>query len=309
MILGFIKSSYQAIKSALKKARNHLQERLVSLFSKPIDENLLEELEEILYEADFGVALAQELTQKMRSFLRKNDSVSAAQALAFLEQEITMQTIKLDTSLKQAPPGEPSVYLIVGTNGSGKTTFIAKLANKLQNEGHKVLLAACDTFRAGAQEQLSTWAMRTNCTMVSGNYNGDPAAVAFEAIQKAKAEGFSFVLIDTAGRLENKTHLMKELEKIRKNIARHLPQAPTETLLVLDATIGQNAIAFAKTFKEFTPLTGLVLTKIDGTAKGGMAIAIQKEINLPIKFLSTGEKIDEISTFDAHVFAHSLFFE
>ncbi len=311
MVLQFLKSGYQAIKSALKKTRDRFADRLHTLFSRKIDEALLEELEVIFYEADLGVKTAQELTKKTKEFARKNPEAKAPEILSFLERELVaiLKHESHDYSLKTTKvAGEPTVVLVVGTNGNGKTTFIAKLANLLINDGKKVLLAAGDTFRAGAQEQLGIWAKKLGIEIISGNYNADPAAVVFDALQAAKARGSDYVLIDTAGRLENKTHLMKELEKIKRSIQKFVPDAPHETLLVLDATIGQNGLQYAKTFREFTPLSGLVLTKLDGTAKGGTAIAIQKELGIPIKFLGTGEGVEDLSLFEPEAFVHSLFF-
>jgi fused signal recognition particle receptor len=197
----------------------------------------------------------------------------------------------------------------VGVNGNGKTTSVAKLCNKLLGEKKKVILAAADTFRAGAQEQLAIWAERLGVDLVSGAYKSDPAACAYDAFQAACARGADFLIIDTAGRLENKTHLMRELEKIKKSLQKIRPDTPQETLLVLDATVGQNGLENAKTFSTYTPLTGLILTKMDGTAKGGGALVIQKELGIPIKFIGTGEGVDDFLSFDAKAFAHSLFFD
>jgi fused signal recognition particle receptor len=309
MVLKFLKSSFDAIKTALKKTRDRFADRLRHLFSGQVNEEMLEELEMAFYEADLGVKTAKELTLKTESFLRKNKTATSDDTLTFLENELVSCLAPFDYSLKLSPtPGEPTCILIVGTNGNGKTTSIAKLAKLLQDQGKTVLLAAADTFRAGAQEQLELWAKKLNLDIVMGTYNGDPAAVAFDALKAAKTRGIDFVLIDTAGRLENKSHLMKELEKIKRILQKQTPSAPHETLLVLDATIGQNGLQYAKTFGEFVPLTGIVLTKIDGTAKGGTAITIQKELGIPIKFLGTGEKVDDFSAFDPKTFVHSLFF-
>lgn len=310
MVLQFLKSSYQAIKSALKKTRERLADRLRTLFSGKINEEMLDALVEVFYEADLGVKTAQELTQKTKEFLRKNPDATAENVLSFLEKELIEILKPFDYSLKTSQKlGEPTVILVVGTNGNGKTTFIAKLAKQLTSDGKKVLLAAADTFRAGAQEQLAMWANKLHIEIVAGTYTADPAAVVFDAVQAAQARGYDYVLIDTAGRLENKTHLMKELEKINRSCQKMVPTAPHETLLVLDATIGQNGLQYAKTFREFVKLSGLVLTKLDGTAKGGTAIAIQKELGIPIKYLGTGETINDLSAFDPEAFVHSLFFD
>ncbi len=308
MVFHFLQSGYNAIKRALKKTRDRFTDRLRALFSKPIDENLVEELETIFYEADLGVKTSLEMAEKTKTFLRKNQGCSADAVLTFLENEITQLLKQADSTIKKAAQG-PTVILVVGVNGNGKTTTVAKLCKKLQDEGNTVLLAAADTFRAGAQEQLAIWADRLKVDLVSGAYKSDPAACAFDAVQAALSRGADYVIVDTAGRLENKTHLMKELEKIRKSIQKVCSDAPHETLLVLDATVGQNGLQNAKVFSTFTPLSGLILTKMDGTAKGGGAIAIQKELNIPIKWLGTGEGIDDLAPFEAQNFAHSLFFE
>ncbi len=308
MVLGFLKSSYQAVKSALKKTRDRLSQSLRQLFSKPIDEELFEELERTFYEADLGVKTSQELAEKTKSFMQKNQGCNAEEILNYIEKEITSLLAGYNPSLKEST-SSPTVILVVGVNGNGKTTFVAKLAKKLLGEGKKVLMAACDTFRAGAQEQLSIWAERLKIDIVTGSYGSDPAAVAFDAYQAAKTRGVDYLLIDTAGRLENKTHLMKELEKVRKSLQKVGEGSPHETLLVLDATVGQNGLQNAKIFSSFTPLTGVVLTKMDGTAKGGGAVAIQKELHLPIKFIGIGEGVDDLISFNAKEFAHSLLFE
>lgn len=200
----------------------------------------------------------------------------------------------------------PTVILVVGVNGNGKTTSIAKLAKLLKEDEARVLLAGADTFRAGAQEQLAIWANRLGVDIVAANYKSDPAAVAFDAISKALAKGYDYVIIDTAGRLENKTHLMKELEKIRRSCQKLVPEAPHETLLVMDATVGQNGLTQAKAFHEATPLTGIILTKLDGTAKGGTAFGIQRALKIPIKFISTGETVDDFAIFEPSSFVEAL---
>jgi len=307
MVLQFLKSSYQAVTRALKKTRSFFGDRLLKLFSGPINEEVVDQLEELFYEADFGVKLSRDLTEKTRQFLRKKKDSEASDVLAFIQSELTEVLKPFDYSLKEAPLGTPTVILIVGTNGNGKTTFIAKLAKELAGQGKKVLLAAGDTFRAGAQEQLTVWAKRIPVDIVSSTYMADPAAVVFDAATAAKARAADYLIIDTAGRLENKTHLMHELEKMKRSLAKVIPGSPHETLLVLDATIGQNGMQYAQTFQQFTPLTGIVLTKVDGTAKGGHAIAIQTTMGLPVKFLGTGEGIEDLAAFEPHTFVKSLF--
>lgn len=309
MILKFLKSKYEAIATSLRKTRNRLIDRLTEFFSTPIDESRLEDLEVIFYEADLGVKLTQELIQKTKSLLRKKENITSQEILHFLEQELIGELLPFNYSMKMAPQGQTTVILVVGANGQGKTTAIAKLASAYKDEGKKVLLAAGDTFRAGAQEQLAHWAERIGCEIVTGNYKSDPAAVTFDAIKAAQARGIDVLLIDTAGRLENKTHLMHELEKIKRSCQKFHQHYPHETLLVLDATMGQHALSYAKTFAEFTPLSGIILTKMDGTTKGGAALYLQKELKIPVKFIGTGETAKDIAPFDPKTFVHALFFE
>lgn len=308
MAFQFLKSGYQAIAAALKKTRTFFGDKLRSLFSGPINEEVVDQLEELFYEADFGVKFARDLTDKTRQFLRRQKQATGDDVLQFIQEELVSTLNGFDASLKQATSG-PTVILVVGTNGNGKTTFIAKLAKELKENGKKVLLAGGDTFRAAAQEQLQIWASRIPVDIVSGLHMSDPAAVVFDAATAALARNMDYLIIDTAGRLENKTHLMKELEKMKRSLQKVLPGSPHETLLVLDATIGQNGLQYAQTFQQFTPLTGIVLTKVDGTAKGGHAVAIQTALNLPIKFLGTGEGIDDLAAFEPKAFVRSLFFE
>jgi fused signal recognition particle receptor len=200
----------------------------------------------------------------------------------------------------------PTVILVVGVNGNGKTSSIAKLAHYLKEMGQTVLLAGADTFRAGAQEQLAIWADRLQCDIVQANYKSDPAAVAFDACTKARALGYDVLLIDTAGRLENKTHLMKELEKITRSCQKVIPNSPHDTLLVMDATVGQHGVEQAKSFHEATPLTGIILTKLDGTAKGGTAFSIQRTLKIPITFITLGEQVEDFARFNAEEFVDAL---
>lgn len=305
MVLQFLKSSYSKVKSALSRARSLFGEKIKSLFSEKIDESMLEKLEQILYEADFGVQTATELTEKVRELHRANPSLKTADYLAALESHLVSLFEKYPSALDLSHT--PTVILIVGVNGNGKTTSVVKLSHLLQQNNKKVLVGAADTFRAAAIEQLETWAHRLNIDIVKGSSKSDPAAVAFDSVQAAKSRGCDVVLIDTAGRLHTKTPLMQELEKIKRSCLKAAGSGPHETLLVLDATTGQNAIDQAKHFHKFTPLTGLILTKLDGTAKGGIAIAIQRELGLPIKFIGTGEQIDDLQTFDAMSFVSNFF--
>ncbi len=306
MVLQFLKNSYQALKSALKKTRSFFADRLSRLFSGKIDQNVLDELEELFYEADLGVAISHDLVEKTKKYASSHPEAKSEEIIAFLREELTKVLSQYDSKIATTAKGSPLVILIVGVNGNGKTSSIAKLAKHFQQEGKKVLLAGGDTFRAGAQEQLNIWATRLGVDIVSANYKSDPAAVAFDAVSKAVAKGYDVLLVDTAGRLENKTHLMKELEKIRRSMAKHVPDAPQETLLVMDATVGQNGVEQAKAFNESTPLTGIILTKLDGTAKGGTAFAITQALKIPIKFVTLGEQIDDYTLFEPTTFVQAL---
>ncbi|MDP3683804.1 MAG: signal recognition particle-docking protein FtsY, partial [Ignavibacteria bacterium] len=248
-----------------------------------------------------------ELTQKIRDLHRSNPSLKTADYLQELNEHLVALLSKYPSGLTETPEQLPMVILIVGVNGNGKTTSVAKLANVLGQNGKKVLVAAADTFRAAAIEQLEAWALRLKIDIVKGSPKSDPAAVAFDAVQAAKARQCDVVLVDTAGRLHTKTPLMQELEKIKRSCNKASGSGPHETLLVLDATTGQNAIDQAKHFHKFTPLTGIILTKLDGTAKGGIVVAIQRELGLPVKFIGTGEQIDDLQPFDPRTFVSNLF--
>lgn len=306
MVFKFLKNSYTALKSALQKSRSFFAQKLSTIFATKVDEELIESLEELFFEADLGLPTSKELIAKTRKFLKEKPQSTPDEILHFLQEELTSVLLSSNSTLNSASSG-PTVILIVGVNGNGKTTSIAKLANILKNDGKKVLLAGADTFRAGAQEQLAIWADRLSVDLVSANYKGDPASVAFDAVTKAKAKEYDFLLIDTAGRLENKAHLMKELEKIKRSCQKLIPDSPHEILLVMDATVGQNGLEQAKVFNESTPLSGIVLTKLDGTARGGTAFAIQQSLKVPIKFLSTGETIKDFAPFEARAFVQALF--
>lgn len=308
MVFQLLKASYTKVKSALTRARSFLGSSLTSLFKGKIDESTLEQLEQTLYEADFGVQTAMELTNKIRELHRQHPHYKTEDYLEALRVEILSILNRQPSQL--TPPNDndlPQVILIVGVNGNGKTTSVAKLAYLLKQSGQKVLVGAADTFRAAAMEQLETWANRIEVDIVKGNSKSDPAAVAFDAVSAGKARQCEIVLIDTAGRLHTKTHLMQELEKIRRSCKKVSPQAPHEVLLVLDATTGQNAIDQAKIFHQFTPITGLIVTKLDGTAKGGIVVAIQRELGIPVKFIGTGESIDDLQPFDSEAFVSNLF--
>lgn len=303
MVFQFLKNTYQAVKSALKKTRSFFADRIKSLFSGKIDQSTLDQLEELFYEADLGVAISSSLIEKTKTYVRNHPEAKSDEIIAFLRQELTSVLTNYDSKLS---PGAPLVILVVGVNGNGKTSSIAKLAKYFKSEGKKVLVAGGDTFRAGAQEQLAIWAERIGVDIVSANYKSDPAAVAFDAVSKAVSKNYDVLLIDTAGRLENKTHLMKELEKMRRSLQKHIESAPQETLLVMDATVGQNGVEQAKAFHQSTPLTGIILTKLDGTAKGGTAFAITQALKIPIKFISLGEQVDDFAHFEPQTFVQAL---
>jgi fused signal recognition particle receptor len=305
MPIKFLKSGFQKIQQALAKTRNYFASKLKQFFSGPIDLQKLDELEQILYEADLGVVLAQELTQKLKQKLKANPLLTADQLLDGLKDELFRLFPPHDAD--EVLPLTPYVVLIVGVNGNGKTTTCAKLAKRYQTLGYHPILGAADTFRAAAVEQLELWAGRIHVDLVKGQPKSDPSAVAFDTLQAARARGKEVVLIDTAGRLHTKTPLMQELEKVRRACNKAIPGAPHATYLVLDATIGQNAIDQAKTFTQFTPISGLILTKLDGTAKGGIVLSIQKQLGIPVKFIGIGEGIEDLELFDPHSFINSMF--
>jgi fused signal recognition particle receptor len=297
-------------KDGLSKTRNAFVERVEDLFTrrKKIDEDFYEELEEILIGADVGVNTVMKLIDELRIEVRKQKIEEAAGLQPILSEKLValLQNGESKTSLNIAENGL-TVILFVGVNGVGKTTTIGKMAHLLKQQGKKVLLAAGDTFRAGAIEQLEVWGQRVGVDVIKQQSGADPAAVMFDALQAAKTRNVDVLLCDTAGRLQNKSNLMDELNKIYRVIRREVPEAPHEVLLVLDATTGQNALSQAKLFSDKTGLTGLVLTKLDGTAKGGIVIAIRQEMNIPVKFVGLGEKMDDLQPFDSEQFVHALF--
>jgi fused signal recognition particle receptor len=296
-------------KEGLSKTRTAFVEKVEELITrrKKIDEQFYEELEEILIGADVGVNTVMQLIDELRVEVKKRKIEDAADLQPILSEKL-IQLMKSDdqSGLRMAPSGI-TVILFVGVNGVGKTTTIGKLAHKFKSEGKSVLMAAGDTFRAGAIEQLEVWGQRVGVDVIKQQSGSDPAAVMFDAVQAAKQRGVDVLLCDTAGRLQNKTNLMEELNKIFRVIQRELPDAPHEVLLVLDATTGQNALSQAKLFGEKSGVTGLVLTKLDGTAKGGIVIAIRNELSLPVKLVGLGEKMGDLQQFDSEQFIHALF--
>lgn len=296
----------------LEKTRKTFGQRLNELFAnfRSVDEDFFEELEETLIGADVGFDTSLKITEALRQEVKLRNVKKPAQVQnTIIEKMVDLYEeagINENNAINLQPNGL-TVILFVGVNGVGKTTSIGKLAHQYKLEGKKVLMAAADTFRAGAIDQLVVWGERAGVEVVRGNAGGDPAAVVFDAVERAKAEQADVLLVDTAGRLQNKVNLMKELEKIKRVIQQEIPDAPHEVLLVVDATTGQNAMTQAKQFKETTDVTGLVLTKLDGTAKGGIVIAIRNELHLPVKLVGLGEGINDLEPFNANDFAMGLF--
>lgn len=300
----------QKYDEGLEKSRNEFVSKLSMLGIKytKINDEYFDELENILIMADIGVNTVMDFMDRLRKRVKSENITDTKYLNEVIVDElfiIYVNNESITDKINMAEDG-PTVILMVGVNGVGKTTTIAKLAHKYKNEGKKVMLIAGDTFRAGAVEQLKIWADRTN-SLFYGKENTDPASVIYDGLVKAKEDGADIVLIDTAGRLHNKVNLMKELEKINKVIGRIIPEAPHETLLVIDATTGQNGIMQAKAFKEITDITGIVLTKLDGTAKGGIVLAIKEEVNIPVKFVGLGEKMTDLIPFDIENYIYGLF--
>lgn len=276
---------------------------MLKSFTK-IDEELFEELTELLVMGDVGIQTAEQITDELRVRVKK-EGIKDPKEITQLLQEVVADMLRGDEELKIST--KPSIILVIGVNGVGKTTTIGKLANNLKKQGKSVLLAAADTFRAAAIEQLEIWAERSGCDIVKQNEGSDPAAVIYDAISAAKARNTDVIICDTAGRLHNKKHLMDELAKIGRVIDRELPDADKEYLLVLDATTGQNAVNQAEQFSKATGITGIVLTKLDGTAKGGVVLAIKNGLGIPVKYIGVGEQIDDLQEFVPEDFAKALF--
>lgn len=297
---------FNKLKEGLAKTKNAFVGKIDNLFKsfRKVDEELFEELEELLISADIGVNTTEEILDELRELVKdKNikESEEVKTELFKMLRELIgeHEPLKLDT--------KPSVILVIGVNGVGKTTSIGKISKELKSEGKKVVVAAADTFRAAAAEQLTVWCERAGVDIVKQAAGADPASVVFDAINSAKSKNADVLIVDTAGRLHNKKNLMDELAKIDRVIARELPGASKETLLVLDATTGQNAVMQAREFKGASEITGLILTKLDGTAKGGIVLSVKKELGIPVKFIGVGEKIDDMKPFDADDFANALF--
>lgn len=297
---------FSKIKEGLKKTRNAVVNQIDGMlksFTK-IDEELFEELEELLVMGDVGVKTASKITEELRVRVKK-EGVTDPNEVHRLLEEITADMLRGGEELNLNT--KPSIILVIGVNGVGKTTTIGKLANNLRMQGKSVLLAAADTFRAAAIDQLEIWAERAQCDIVKQKEGSDPAAVVYDAISAAKARGTDVIIADTAGRLHNKKYLMDELGKITRIIDRELPDADKEFLIVLDATTGQNAVNQAREFKNSAGITGIVLTKLDGTAKGGVVLSVKEELGVPVKYIGIGEQMDDLQPFDADSFAKALF--
>ncbi|KWZ77470.1 signal recognition particle-docking protein FtsY [Anaerococcus tetradius] len=304
------KGFFAKLKDGLSKTRDQFTSNLKNLFTRnvKIDDDLYDELEEILISADIGMTSTVEIVDELREEIKKRSIKDVDLIYPVLKEIMTrkLDEKNLDNDLK-LKDNELSVILVIGVNGVGKTTTIGKLANNLKKEGKKVMLAAADTFRAAAIEQLGEWAQRANIEMISHQEGSDPSAVIFDAIKSAKAKNVDVLICDTAGRLHNKKNLMKELEKINKTIATHANKANRDNLLVLDATTGQNAVSQLREFKNVTDISGLILTKLDGTAKGGVIFPLQVELEVPVKYIGVGEGIDDLEKFNSELFVEAMF--
>ena len=299
---------FDKLKAGLTKTRDAFADKVSDVFKVfvKVDEELFEELEEALISADIGVETSMYIIEQLRDRVKKNRITDGNEVKEELKKIIA--EIMSDTDNESVlEDGKLNIILIIGVNGVGKTTTIGKLAMRLKSMGRSVILGAADTFRAAAIEQLEVWAKRADVPMVKHAEGADPAAVVYDTIQSAKAKGTDVIIIDTAGRLHNKKNLMDELNKISRVIDRELPDASRETLLILDATTGQNAVNQAKDFKDAAGITGIILTKLDGTARGGVVLAINNELDVPVKFVGVGEQIDDLQPFDADAFASALF--
>ena len=295
---------FDRLKKGLSKSRGNLTERVDELVENTavVDDDFYEELTDILLLSDVGVKASTEIIEELRRRVTERKVKDAATARQMFKDLLTEEM-----NIPRPPLGWPMVMFVVGVNGVGKTTTIGKLALRFQEIGRSVMLAAADTFRAAADEQLAVWAERANVQLVKHQPGSDPAAVVFDAVQAAKARGIDLLIVDTAGRMHNKKNLMDELGKMRRIIDREYPEATVRCMLVLDATTGQNGINQAKMFKEAVEINGIILTKLDGTAKGGVAIAIRRELNVPVWYIGVGEGIDDLQAFDAKEFTEALF--
>jgi fused signal recognition particle receptor len=299
------------MRQAVTRTRESLSERIEEVvatvpFGKEIDRDTLDMLEATLIGADLGTKTTREILAKLRERADRRQIRDVAELKRLLREELLAILARANTPPAAAEEGDPEVILVVGVNGTGKTTSIGKLTHRLKSQGKTVLLAAADTFRAAAIEQLEIWGQRTGTEVIRTKAGGDPAAVLFDALQAAKARGVDYVIVDTAGRLHTKSNLMEELAKMRRTAQRFIPSAPHETLLVMDATTGQNGLQQAKLFTESSGVTGIVLTKLDGTAKGGVVVAISGELGVPVRYVGVGEQVADLLPFDPKEFVDSL---
>ena len=306
-VIGLAKKASNTLVLGVQRTAKALQSGLDFIVGRKIDGEVAETLRETLIAADVSQQMADDLVSKAQQAFKDREIKSRDEILNFLKEQIKQEFPPQESAPKMAPVGQPTVILVVGVNGSGKTTSIAKLAHRFKNEGKSVLLAPADTFRAAAVQQLITWAERVGADYIPANQNQDPASVAFQAIEKALAKKFDVVIVDTAGRLDNKKNLMDELEKITRVIKKKLPGAPHEVLMVLDGNTGQIAVRQAKNFEHTAGVTGLIITKLDGTAKGGAVISMRTEVDIPVKWIGLGEKMTDLEPFDADVFVDEIF--
>ena len=316
-LISFLKNKFKKkdeetdkYSSGLEKSRKNFSSKLTNLSSryKSVNQEYFEELEEILIESDVGINLALSIIDEVLEESKREKITEPSKINELLVDKMFIGYASKGDVVNEITfkDGEPTVLLVVGVNGVGKTTTIAKLANRYIKQGKKVLLVAGDTFRAGAVEQLKIWAERLGVEIVSGNENADPASIAYDGMKKAKAIGADLVIVDTAGRLQTKSHLMDELSKIKRVISKEIDGAPQETFLIIDATTGQNGVVQAKSFAEVTNITGVVITKMDGTSKGGIILAIRDELGIPVRFIGLGEKMDDLTEFDLDKYLYGL---
>lgn len=298
---------FNRLKEGLSKTRNNIVHGIDSVFSgfSSIDEDFYEELEEILIMGDIGVNAANDILEKLKAQVKENHIKEPSECKAYLIENIKEQMKVEETAYEFEK--EQSIVLVIGVNGVGKTTSVGKLAGLLKEQGRKVLIAAADTYRAAACEQLTEWANRAGVDIITGSQGADPSSVIYDAVSAAKARHVDVLICDTAGRLHNKRNLMEELKKMNRIIDREFPGVHRENLIVLDGTTGQNALNQAREFGETANLTGIILTKMDGTSKGGIAVAIQSELNIPVKYIGVGEKLDDLQKFDSEQFVNALF--
>ncbi|HEX7011024.1 MAG TPA: signal recognition particle-docking protein FtsY [Phycisphaeraceae bacterium] len=306
--MGLFKTAFEKLKQGLARTRSGSASTLRTILTgKQLSAELLRDLERAMIQADIGIRTATEIRKDLQAAWERSEITQGDQALQYLKDQLRAYYPQEDRQLRWGPPGAPTVILVCGVNGSGKTTSIAKIAKSLRDQGKSVLLAACDTFRAAAVEQLEVWSRRLGVEVIKGQQGGDPAAVAFDAADAAVARGVDVLIVDTAGRLHTQEHLMRQLTKIRNVLAKKIPDAPHEVILVIDATTGQNGINQAKVFAAATDVTGIFLSKLDGTARGGIVIAIREQLNIPVKFVGVGETPDDVEAFDPDKFVEAMF--